>query len=572
MALMSFNNTGSSVKSAIDYFESDLDHTATERTNKPFFISGDKERMLEAEELAKSTGRKCTHTSLTISFRDNELSQFILKDENGKQKGTRNNDGKFIPEYDNKKLKIFLEENVIRDFRDTFFNGLKPDENYLDYFNMHTDKGNVEVNCAFLKMEMTTGRQFNPFPPGQLSLDLRDAFVDILNDKLGFDRVIRDPFSIKHNDLEMKEINSPSSTAKYQKEVVKPKKYDIQRYISKLVLDGKLNNRKELIEYLQERGKVKFLDKENDPPSEKTGKHSYDYISFIPDGFDKAIRLEGKLFKKDADFNELRTEHKNNETIKKDPLLSNSLSNYERKERVEKIEKHKSISKDNNEKLKTKGIKSVKKNKTRKYLPKSKKKLDKKDDKKNNKNSNSNSNNQQQQQPKKEGPAQGPASTVEDNNQMSKDVSTDKSKADLKELKSENKSNENKKPTDPKIYSSKSSNSNDDQQSPSLKTTSNSSNGAVQSLEEAIVGFDKEILSINNSILFLQLRIGSLNMRKESDIKLKFELDGKITALKTRIAELEAKKEINADALAQAKQDELNKNNNLKLSTPKIKF
>ena len=61
-------------------------------------------------------------------------------------------------------------------------------------------------------------------------------------------------------------------------------------------------------------------------------------------------------------------------------------------------------------------------------------------------------------------------------------------------------------------------------------------------------------------------------MRKESDIKLKFELDGKITALKTRIAELEAKKEINADALAQAKQDELNKNNNLKLSTPKIKF
>ena len=198
--------------------------------------------------------------------------------------------------------------------------------------------------------------------------------------------------------------------------------------------------------------------------------------------------------------------------------------------------------------------------------------MDKKDDKKNNKNSNSNSNNQQQQQPKKEGPAQGPASTVEDNNQMSKDVSTDKSKADLKELKSENKSNENKKPTDPKIYSSKSSNSNDDQQSPSLKTTSNSSNGAVQSLEEAIVGFDKEILSINNSILFLQLRIGSLNMRKESDIKLKFELDGKITALKTRIAELEAKKEINADALAQAKQDELNKNNNLKLSTPKIKF
>ncbi len=569
MAVMSFNNTGSSVKSALNYFESDRDHTNKERINKPCLISGDKERMLDAENLAKSTGRKCTHTSLTISFRDNELNEFILKNEDGSQQGRKNKDGKFIPEYDNEKLKTYLEENVIKDFRDTFFNGLNHDENYLDYFNIHTDKGNVELNCAFLKMELTTGRQFNPFPPGQLSLDLRDNFVDILNDKLGFERVIRDPFAIKHNDLEMKDIRNPSPTAQYQKEIVKPKKNEIQRYVSKLVLDGELNNRQELIQYLQKNGEVKFLDKENDPVNQKTGKHSYDYISFVPTGFDKAIRLEGELFKKDANFEDLRIEHKNNEKIKNDPLLSTSLTNDERKDKVEKLEKHKSISKQNNEKLKSKGTKSIKKNKSRKYVPKSKKKLTKKDDKKNDKKSSPNSNDQQQPQPKKDGPAQSPAQTVEDNIKMCKEVSIDKAKDDLSDLKAKNKDDLKNKPTDPKINFN-SNNSNDDK--PSIKIPSHSGNGASAGIEKAIAGLDKQILSINNSILGLQLRIGSLNMMKASDIKIKFELMGKIAELQSQILQKQAEKESKASELIQAKTDELNKGNNFTPSTPKPKF
>ena len=152
---------------------------------------------------------------------------------------------------------------------------------------------------------------------------------------------------------------------------------------------------------------------------------------------------------------------------------------------------------------------------------------------------------------------------------MSKEVSTDKAKEDLKDLKSDNKSNESKKPTDPKIQSgSKCSSSNDDK--PSL-TSSNSSGGSVvQSIEKEIAGFDKQIISLNNSMISIQLRIGSLNMMKESDIRLKFELQGKIAELQIKINEEVAKKEIKASALAQAKQDELNKNNKYTPAKPKM--
>ena len=558
---MTFHKTGSSVKSALNYLESNKDHTNTERINKPSFISGDRNRIEDAENLAKSTGRKCTHSSLTISFRDNELNEFILKNDDGSQQGSYNEKGIFIPKYDEEKLKSFLEKNVISDFRETFFNGLKPDENFLDYFNIHTDKGNVELNCVFLKMELTTGRQFNPFPPGQLSLDLRDSYVDLLNDKFGFDRVLRNPFAISHNDLELKDIKNPSDVATFQKNIVKPKKDEIQKYLSKLVIDGGINNRQDLIKYLQKHGTVNNLDKEDN-------KNIYNNISFTPDGFDKAIRLQGEMFKKDADFNSLRSEYKNNIAIKKDDLLISQLSDKERSEKTKKLNTHKSISKDRNEKLKSKNVKSIKKHKTRKYTPKSKKKLLKKDDKNNDKKSNSKNENNQQQ-PKIDNPEQGAAQTVEANNQMSKEVSTDKAKEDLSDIKHQNKNDESKKPTDPKISSSsKSSSSNDDK--PSLPSSNSSGGSAVQSLEKEIASFDKQILSLNNSMISIQLKIGSLNMMKESDIRLKFELQGKIAELQIKINEEVAKREIKASALAQAKQDELNKNNKYTPAKPKM--
>jgi hypothetical protein len=267
MALVTFNKSSKSIMSAVNYFESDKDHTNTIRKFKPIPVFGDRDRIEKLEKLAKESGIENTHTSLTISFRDSEFSEF------------KNSDGS----YDQEKLIPAMKE-IIKDFRETWFPGMKTDENFADFWNIHTDKGNIELNCAFLKMELTTGKAFNPFPPGELNQDMRDCYVDLLNDKFGFDRVIRNPFSISHNDMELKDIQNPSETAKRFKEVVKPKKIEVQKFLTSQILDNKINSRKELIEILQLHGEVKFLDKENLPPDPKTGKYSYDYISFVPEG------------------------------------------------------------------------------------------------------------------------------------------------------------------------------------------------------------------------------------------------------------------------------------------------
>jgi hypothetical protein len=247
MAVMSFNKSSKSIMSAVNYFESDKDHTNTIRKFKPIPMFGDRDRIEKLEKLAKESGIENTHTSLTISFRDNEFSEF------------KNPDGS----YNQEKLIPAMKE-IIKDFRETWFPGMKNDENFADFWNVHTDKGNIELNCAFLKMELTTGKAFNPFPPGELNKDMRDCYVDLLNDKFGFDRVVRNPFSISHNDMELKDIQNPSETAKRFKEVVKPKKNEIQKFITSQILDHKINSREELIETLQQHGEVKFLDKEEE--------------------------------------------------------------------------------------------------------------------------------------------------------------------------------------------------------------------------------------------------------------------------------------------------------------------
>ena len=182
MAIMSFNKSSKSIMSAINYFESDTDHTNTVRKFKPIAIFSDKNNIEKIENLARESGIENTHTSLTISFRDSEFSE--LKNPNGS--------------YNEEKLVVAMKE-IVKDFRETWFPGLKNPDNFSDFWNIHTDKGNIELNCAFVKMEISTGKSFNPFPPGELNQDMRDNYVDLLNDKLGFDRVIRNPFAISHN-------------------------------------------------------------------------------------------------------------------------------------------------------------------------------------------------------------------------------------------------------------------------------------------------------------------------------------------------------------------------------------
>ena len=97
MAVMSFNKSSKSIMSAVNYFESDKDHTNTIRKFKPIPVFGDRDRIEKLEKLAKESGIENTHSSLTISFRDNEFSEF------------KNPDGS----YDQEKLIPAMKEMVI---------------------------------------------------------------------------------------------------------------------------------------------------------------------------------------------------------------------------------------------------------------------------------------------------------------------------------------------------------------------------------------------------------------------------------------------------------------------------
>lgn len=538
MALMSFNKSSKSIMSAVNYFESDKDHTNTIRKFKPIPVFGDRDCIEKLEKLSKESGIENTHSSLTISFRDNEFSEL------------KNPDGS----YDQEKLIPAMKE-IIKDFRETWFPGMKNDENFIDFWNIHTDKGNIELNCAFLKMELTTGKAFNSFPPGQLNKDMRDCYVDLLNDKFGFDRVIRNPFSISHNDMELKDIQNPSETATKFKEIVKPKKDEIQKFLTSQILDNKINSRQELIETLQQHGEVKFLDKEED-------KEKYNYISFIPEGSEKAIRLDGLMFKKNVDFNELKIEHRNNQAMEKDDSLK-QLSDKERTSKQDKLNKHKEIQKGFNEKLKNSGIKNVKKNVGRKYLPKSKqsKKLEKSKEK--------NSSVKYNSQPNKKTDQKIPENSADPHGVMEKLLNKvrEENKQSVKKQeafeKTDNKKQVSNKPSEPLIIKS------NDENKGSKNTGSKPS---ISCFSQVATSSSASLLTVQiNQVLFsklnLELQIGSLSIFKESDIKKIFELKQKIAELEQQISVLKAKQEqaIEAELINQNANRFKTSNSSLKL-------
>jgi hypothetical protein len=297
-----------------------------------------------------------------------------------------------------------------------------------------------------------------------------------------------------------------------------------------------------LIETLQQHGEVKFLDKENLPPDPKTGKYSYDYISFISEGSDKAMRLDGPMFKKNADFNELRIEHKTNQDMEKNDSLK-QLSDKERTSKQDNLNKHKEIQKGFNEKLKNSGVKNVKKNAGRKYLPKSKqsKKLG------NNKQI-SNVKNQPQQQSIQKSET---TITVEDKQLQDPNVSGSIKDAMIAGKKAESEANKNEiaqakkdqkvsnKSSEPIIIKSNNENTGSE---------NTSSKPSISSFSQVATSSSASLLTVQiNQVLFsklnLELQIGSLSIFKESDIKKIFELKQKIAELEQQISVLKAKQE-----------------------------
>jgi hypothetical protein len=250
-----------SVQEAINYLKGDHDHKGVERKSKPRFLAGSETDCLVACE---SIDRKHKYVSGTLAF----------------EPGEHPTD------------KQLLE--VVKAFRATFMAGLEHGVNFTDFWNIHTDKNRVELNYIIPLTELTTGKRINPFPPGQAKEDFKDAFDAYINHQLGYDQVVRNPLKASESKFEKKVLPYSDSKLADQIRATKPDKDSISDKVSYQVLQGKITNRQQLCDYLENFGEITRV---NDK-----------FISLKPNGSQKAFRLKGTVYEYGADFKQLKNE------------------------------------------------------------------------------------------------------------------------------------------------------------------------------------------------------------------------------------------------------------------------
>lgn len=236
-----------SATGAVNYVLSDKDHTGKLRDEKPKILRGSVEVTKQLDELTKNYSSQSAHG--VISFRKGET----LTD---KQK-----------------------EKLLDDFEKTFLGNMRNRVNCL--FVEHTDKDKrLEIHFIINKVDLgaVKKRAYNPFPPGYIPL--KEAFVSLKNDEFGFEQITFDrPLKNSFSSEEVKALKSDNHRFKTLN-----KKADIDSHLQKLVKDGKIKNRKELISYLESNG-YKLSRKDNP-----------NYLSIEVDG-GRNIRLKDGIYK-----------------------------------------------------------------------------------------------------------------------------------------------------------------------------------------------------------------------------------------------------------------------------------
>lgn len=241
-------------ESAVKYLLSDTDHEGKKRSVLPEILFGDPKTFVE---IANATSRLHKYTSGVVSFRDREsLTQEQIN-------------------------------TVVEIFRSTFLPGMKVDENFADFWVLHRDKGNLELHFLVANTELTTGQQLNIHPPGQKNIQLFNAFVAVMNDKLGFAQVVPDPLKIALKPFEAKSANGKKD---------KKAKNDFAKMLHSEIVNGFISNRNQLIGHLK-KSKI------------DVALIGDDFITLRLPGARRNTRLKGPLFSKASDYAELVKQH-----------------------------------------------------------------------------------------------------------------------------------------------------------------------------------------------------------------------------------------------------------------------
>ena len=492
---------------AANYLLSKKDHSGKTRSVEPEVLDGDPHMVAE---IANNTTRQKKYVSGTLAFRDTE------------------------------KPTLKQQQEIIRDFEQTFMPGLVKDKNYAIAWVAHWDKGNLELNYLMALTELETGKQLNPFPPDSIYYEMNDAWVQNMNERLDYDQVVPDPFKIQRSKFEAKilPLKDQASAICKQANSHKQIRDDLQELFQEAIVSGQFNSRDDVITELKCLGTMTRIGE--------------DYLSFIPVGEEKAIRLKGPMFHKDADYKQMREDFQNKEK-KKELTPSQFQKNQEKIDRLRTIRGNQ-----------FKKQYQQQEKKARRFGPKSmqaKKPVQSAHDQ------------PQQKQSEK--------ATTEDERQLQddniplpiKDMLIAKQQGEAEEAKNEKSQIKKDQKNEEAVIQAEQHTAKkpSNKSSKPSKPEKESSRPDITSLDQIATGSRAAFFTIQiNHVLVskhsLEMQIGRLSIYKESDIKKIFLLKQEIARLDQQIAMLKAQQEQAAEAELIQQQAARYKNN---LSKPK---
>jgi hypothetical protein len=248
---------------AAQYLLSEHDHAGKVRSVKPEILDGDP---VMVATIANQTHRAHKYACGCLSFRNHEHPT------PGQQK------------------------EIMRDFERTFLPGLQRGRHYAIAWVAHFDKGNLELNYFLATTEISSGKQLNPFPPGDLQHEFNDAWVQNTNHVLGYEQVTADPLKIARSRFELKVLPLKDAASEICQQATSHRQIrdELQALFGSAIQRGEINSRADIAGQLEELGTVTRMGR--------------DYLSFIPEGEQKAIRLKGPMFHEDADYQQIRAQ------------------------------------------------------------------------------------------------------------------------------------------------------------------------------------------------------------------------------------------------------------------------
>jgi|GEM_PF-3326073 len=466
---------------AADYLLSDKDHTGKTRSVQPEILDGDPNTVAK---IASMTTRAHKYASGCLSFRDSE------------------------------KPSMAQQRAIMKDFEATFLPGLEKDKNYSIAWVSHLDKGNLELNYFLATTELTTGKQLNPFPPGELQQEFIDAWVQNMNHQLGYNQVVADPLKISRSKFEKKILPLKEATSEIciQAKTHQQIRDNLEEIFKSAIDQEEIKNRQDIINILKEHGDITRVGDK--------------YISFKPEGELKAIRLKGSIFEEGADYQAIKQQSKEFEKSKNKPT---DLTPDQFKANREKIDRLKQSRHDffkkqyqpKEKKVRIFGPKSMQA-KTKQPAPLAPQQ-------------------QTQQQPQNAADPHGVMAKllVEVRQEIKQGL---KQQEQVEKL--DNKKQQLSKPSDPILL--KSTNENNQSKSESFRPAISSFSQVATSSRAALLTV--QIGKVLFSKLNLELQLGALSIFKESDIKKIFLIKQKIAELDQQIAVLKAQQEQAAES------------------------